>query len=85
MERRLAAVFIADVAGYSRLSQADEEGTRTRFRPICTKSSNPRSPSTTVAWSRPWGTGCWSSSRAWSMRYVAPSKSSARRPIATPD
>jgi adenylate cyclase len=31
MERRLAAVLIADVAGYSRLSQLDEEGTRTRF------------------------------------------------------
>ncbi|WP_274628268.1 adenylate/guanylate cyclase domain-containing protein [Arvimicrobium flavum] len=31
MERRLAAVMIADVAGYSRLSRADEEGTRARF------------------------------------------------------
>jgi adenylate cyclase len=32
MDRRLAAVLIADVAGYSRLSQADEEGTRARFQ-----------------------------------------------------
>jgi TolB-like protein/class 3 adenylate cyclase/Flp pilus assembly protein TadD len=32
MERRLAAVLIADVAGYGRLSQADEEGTRARFQ-----------------------------------------------------
>jgi len=32
MERRLAAVLIADVAGYGRLSQADEEGTRSRFQ-----------------------------------------------------
>jgi TolB-like protein/class 3 adenylate cyclase len=32
MERRLAAVLIADVAGYSRLSQADEEGTRALFQ-----------------------------------------------------
>jgi class 3 adenylate cyclase len=32
MERRLAAVLIADVVGYSRLSQKDEEGTRTSFR-----------------------------------------------------
>jgi adenylate cyclase len=32
MERRLAAVFIADVVGYSRLSQTDEEGTRVRFQ-----------------------------------------------------
>jgi TolB-like protein/class 3 adenylate cyclase/tetratricopeptide (TPR) repeat protein len=31
MERRLAAVLIADVVGYVRLSQADEEGTRARF------------------------------------------------------
>ena len=32
MERRLAAVLIADVAGYGRLSQADEEGTRAHFQ-----------------------------------------------------
>ena len=32
MERRLAAVLIADVVGYGRLSQIDEEGTRTRFQ-----------------------------------------------------
>jgi len=32
LERRLAAILIADVVGYSRLSRADEEGTRTRFQ-----------------------------------------------------
>ena len=32
MERRLTTVLIADVAGYGRLSQADEEGTRARFQ-----------------------------------------------------
>ncbi|MCV9960688.1 guanylyl cyclase [Pararhizobium sp. BT-229] len=32
MERRLAAVMIADVCGYGLLSQADEEGTRVRFQ-----------------------------------------------------
>jgi adenylate cyclase len=31
MERRLAAVMIADVVGYGRLSRVDEEGTRARF------------------------------------------------------
>ena len=31
MERRLSAVLIADVVGYSRLTQRDEEGTRRRF------------------------------------------------------
>jgi TolB-like protein/class 3 adenylate cyclase/Tfp pilus assembly protein PilF len=32
MERRLAAVMIADVAGYGRMSRTDEEGTRARFQ-----------------------------------------------------
>lgn len=32
MERRLAAILIADVVGYSRLSHTDEEGTRARFQ-----------------------------------------------------
>lgn len=32
MERRLAAVLMADVVGYSRLSEIDEEGTRARFQ-----------------------------------------------------
>ncbi len=32
MERHLAAVMIADVVGYSRLSSTDEEGTRAHFR-----------------------------------------------------
>jgi adenylate cyclase len=32
MERRLTTVLIADVAGYGRLSQTDEEGTRARFQ-----------------------------------------------------
>jgi adenylate cyclase len=31
MERRLAAVLIADAVGYSRLSETDEEGARARF------------------------------------------------------
>jgi adenylate cyclase len=32
MERRLAAIFAADVAGYSRLIGADEEGTLERLK-----------------------------------------------------
>jgi len=32
MQRRLAAILIADVVGYSRLSQIDDEGTRLRFQ-----------------------------------------------------
>jgi TolB-like protein/cytochrome c-type biogenesis protein CcmH/NrfG len=33
-ERRLAAILTADVVGYSRLIEADEEGTRTRLRSL---------------------------------------------------
>jgi class 3 adenylate cyclase len=32
--RRLAAILVADVAGYSRLVGADEEGTLTRLREL---------------------------------------------------
>jgi class 3 adenylate cyclase len=32
VERRLAAILAADVAGYSRLMGADEEGTHERLR-----------------------------------------------------
>ena len=31
IQRKLAAILVADVAGYSRLMGADEAGTRTRF------------------------------------------------------
>src|SRR6476619_5819913 len=34
MERRLAAVLAADVAGYSRLMGADEEGTLARLKAV---------------------------------------------------
>ena len=30
-QRRLAVILVADVVGYSRLMEADEEGTRARF------------------------------------------------------
>ncbi len=32
VQRRLAAILAADVVGYSRLMEADEEGTRLRLR-----------------------------------------------------
>ncbi len=34
VQRRLAAILVADVVGYSRLMEADEEGTRARFREL---------------------------------------------------
>jgi len=41
-ERRLAAILVADVVGYSRLMQADEEGTLTRLQEIGTTIVDPR-------------------------------------------
>jgi hypothetical protein len=49
MERRLAAVLIADVVGYVRLSQADEEERAPAFRPISTRSSSRQSARITAA------------------------------------
>jgi hypothetical protein len=59
VERRLAAILAADVAGYSRL-EADEEGTLAALRAIRRKLG--------AASSRPPATGCWSSFRSSSMR-----------------
>ena len=35
-ERRLAAILVPDVVGYSRLMQADEEGTADGWKPVVT-------------------------------------------------
>ncbi len=42
VQRRLAAILAADVVGYSRLIEADEEGTRTRLRRFHDELINPR-------------------------------------------
>ena len=41
LERRLVAILAADVAGYSRLMEADEEGTLNRLRAIRTEVIDP--------------------------------------------
>jgi formylglycine-generating enzyme required for sulfatase activity/class 3 adenylate cyclase len=41
-ERRLAAILVADVVGYSRLMQADEEGTLSRLEEIAASIIDPR-------------------------------------------
>ena len=41
-ERRLAAILAADVAGYSRLIGADEEGTLARLRAIRRELTDPK-------------------------------------------
>ena len=40
--RRLAAVVVADVAGYTRLMAADEEGTLARLKVLRTELIDPR-------------------------------------------
>ena len=56
--RRLAAILAADVAGYSRLMGADEEGTLERLKALRSEVAIPRSKSTMVASSRLPATGC---------------------------
>jgi class 3 adenylate cyclase len=40
--RRLAAILAADVAGYSRLMRADEEGRRERLNAVCRQLVDPK-------------------------------------------
>jgi adenylate cyclase len=42
VQRRLAAILAADVVGYSRLMEADEEGTRARLRSLHSELIDPR-------------------------------------------
>ena len=42
VERRLAAILAADVAGYSRLMEADEEGTLAALRAIRRELGDPK-------------------------------------------
>ena len=42
VQRRLAAILAVDVVGYSRLMEADEEGTRARLRSLHSELINPR-------------------------------------------
>lgn len=42
VQRRLSAILAADLVGYSRLMEADEEGTRTRFTYLLTKVIEPQ-------------------------------------------
>ena len=42
VERRLAAILAADVAGYSRLIGADEEGTLSRLKPLRAEVIDPK-------------------------------------------
>jgi adenylate cyclase len=50
LDRRLSAVLAADVAGYSRLVGADEEGTLRRLKSLQADFSSPASPNTVAVW-----------------------------------
>ncbi|MFO0273547.1 MAG: adenylate/guanylate cyclase domain-containing protein, partial [Betaproteobacteria bacterium] len=39
--RRLAAIFLADIAGYSRLMERDEQGTHQRLRALRAEVTDP--------------------------------------------
>ena len=73
--RRLAAILAADVAGYSRLMGADEEGTYERLKAHRREVVDPKTGSIWAASSRQPATGYWRNFRAWWTR-------SAARPIA---
>jgi len=47
-ERRLPAILAADVAGYSRLMGADEEGTLAALRAIRRELADPKIPGTNL-------------------------------------
>ena len=53
IQRRLAAILVADVVGYSRLIEADEEGTRARLRSLLAELIEPRIAADMVGYSRP--------------------------------
>ena len=65
VERRLAAILAADVAGYSRLIGADEGGTLQALKAIRAELIDPKIAEHRGGSSRQRATGCWSSSAAW--------------------
>jgi class 3 adenylate cyclase len=78
VERRLAAILAADVAGYSRLMGADEEGTLERLKAHRRELVDPKIRSIAGASLRPPATACSWSSQASSMRFVVPPRPSGR-------
>ena len=77
-ERRLAAILATDVVGYSRLMGGDERAPSLHSNPCADPSSTRRSRSIAAASSSLRATARWWSSQVPSMRFVAPSKFSAR-------
>ena len=87
VERRLAAILAADVAGYSRLMGEDEEGTLAALRAVRRELGDPKLRSIAAASSRPPATASLSSSPASSTPCAVPSRCSGTmsvRNAATP-
>jgi len=64
VERRLAAILAADVAGYSRLMGVDEVGTLAALKAHRREIVDPAIAAHHGVSSRPPAMACWSSSRA---------------------
>ena len=65
VERRLAAILAADVAGYSRLMGADEEGTHARLKAHLGQLVDPKIKEHGAAPLKIPATGCWWNFPAW--------------------
>ena len=84
MERRLAAIFAADVVGYSRLIGADEEGTLERLKAHRRELIDPKIAEHQGRIVKTTGDGVLVESPARSKRCAAPSKCKSGWPIGTP-
>ena len=69
--RKIAAILVADVVGYSRLAGADEDRTLARLRGLRSDLIDPPSQRIMGASSSAPATAALSSSAAWSTRCVA--------------
>ena len=69
--RKLVAILVADVVGYSRLAGADEDRTLARLRDFAATWSTPPSPRIMAGSSSAPAMGASSSSAAWWMQCVA--------------
>ena len=72
--RKIAAILVADVVGYSRLAGADEDRTLARLRGLRSDLIDPAVAAHHGRIVKRTGDGLSSSFAAWSKRFAAPSK-----------
>jgi class 3 adenylate cyclase len=80
--RRLAAIFAADVVGYSRLMGVDEEGTHERVKSLLGELVDPKISEHHGRIVKTTGDGVLAEFATWSTRCAARAKFSARWPTA---